>query len=152
MSTVYETLKTLKHGDNDKHRLFLRKIWIDEHSGFTSSEKFLLNEYIDLLVQLIDTVPVVPIEVKIDIEYLIPVHHKIVIPEFPTFDTYQEAIQWMEDEVDDPYIDNERFAFCDDHEATLKYEAQIESGCCGSFDRKVSINGRLGLIGCNYGH
>lgn len=53
-TSVYDVLQQLKHGNNDKHGLFLRKIWIDEKSNFTSNEKLLLNEYIDLQLQLMD--------------------------------------------------------------------------------------------------
>ena len=68
------------------------------------------------------------------------------------FKTDTEAFVWMYEQVDDPYIDNERFAYLEDKEATLEYQRQLERGCCGSFDANITINGAAAKIGCNYGH
>jgi hypothetical protein len=70
----------------------------------------------------------------------------------PTFATEEDARDWMYGEVDDPFVDNDRFYYEGDTEGTAEYERQIEDGCCGFFDRKISIAGRLAWIGCNYGH
>lgn len=72
--------------------------------------------------------------------------------QIPFFQTEAEAFDWMEAEVDDPCIDNHRFAYIDDYEATSTFEEREEQGCCGSFNRIVCINGRDAYIGCNYGH
>jgi hypothetical protein len=72
--------------------------------------------------------------------------------QIPFFTSEQEAADWMEYEVNDPCVDNYRFAYMDDDEAVYKYEEQEEQGCCGSFNTVVCINGRDAYIGCNYGH
>ena len=69
-----------------------------------------------------------------------------------SFETREEAESWMAEEVDDPCVDNHRFAFLDDAEAMSEYEAQRDGGCCGFFDREVTVAGRKAMIGCNYGH
>lgn len=74
------------------------------------------------------------------------------IGQIPSFASQQDAGEWMYDQVDDPCVDNYRFAFLDDAEAVTKYEEQRGDGCCGFFDQHVTINGRLAKIGCNYGH
>lgn len=66
------------------------------------------------------------------------------------------AFEWMygvlaRDENDD-CIDNRRFAFEDDAAAVARYEEQEQDGCCGFFDRRVQVNGRYALVGCNFGH
>lgn len=63
-----------------------------------------------------------------------------------------DAFEWMDEQVDDPCIDNRRFAFSDDSEEVGKYERLLDNGCCGFFDRRVKVAGRLASIGCNYGH
>lgn len=68
------------------------------------------------------------------------------------FDTKEDADKWMESEVNDPYIDNHRFAFLDDDEALKKYDLRVHGGCCVYFDATVWIQGRKATIGCNYGH
>ena len=70
----------------------------------------------------------------------------------PTFETKEEAFDWMETIVDDPCIDNHRFAFLDDLNAMTTYENVQATGCCGFFDMKININRREATIGCNYGH
>lgn len=70
----------------------------------------------------------------------------------PTFETREQAEEWMIDEIDDECIDNFRFAFDDDYEAGIQYETAQYNGCCGSFDARVTVNGRPAHIGCNYGH
>lgn len=73
-------------------------------------------------------------------------------PEIHEFATQAEAEKWMNDMVDDPYIDNDRFAFLDDPQAMTAYSQQIDSGCCGQFDALVKVGGKLAKVGCNYGH
>jgi len=72
--------------------------------------------------------------------------------DLPTFDTEADAQAWMEAQVDDPCIDNQRFAFLDDVDAMLNYVAKQVSGCCGDFDHEVIVAGRRATVGCNYGH
>jgi hypothetical protein len=70
----------------------------------------------------------------------------------PTFDTVEDAQAWMMEQVDDPCVDNDRFAFEDDAEACQVYADQVMRGCCGSFDEVVLVSGKRANIGCNYGH
>lgn len=70
----------------------------------------------------------------------------------PEFKTRTEAFIWMYEKVNDPCIDNHRFAYNDDHAAMLLYNHLQNEGCCGSFDREVKVDGRLATVGCNYGH
>jgi len=62
------------------------------------------------------------------------------------------ARQWMTQEVDDPCVDNERFAYFDDPAAMQAYADQLKQGCCGFFDENIEVNGRPAKIGCNFGH
>lgn len=68
------------------------------------------------------------------------------------FNSKDEAFDWMYKIVDDPCIDNTRFAFDDDDLAVVEYENQKQNRCCGYFDVIVTVNGRTAFIGCNYGH
>jgi hypothetical protein len=68
------------------------------------------------------------------------------------FESKRNAMNWMYDEVDDPCIDNVRFAYLDEIDDLGYYEESLGSGCCGYFDEEISINGRKATIGCNYGH
>lgn len=70
----------------------------------------------------------------------------------PAFATLDEAIKWMDEQVDDPCIDNRRHAHVDDAAEMAEYKAAKDSGCCGSFDEEVIVAGRVMTIGCNYGH
>ena len=70
----------------------------------------------------------------------------------PTFNTKQDAADWMYAQVGDDCVDNYRFAYHDDADACLAYEEAVNHGCCGFFDREVIIAGRHADIGCNYGH
>ena len=70
----------------------------------------------------------------------------------PEFDTKEDAFAWLRDIVDDPCIDNFRFAFDDDLVAINAYDEAHYNGCCGSADRRVIVAGRLAQVGCNYGH
>lgn len=72
--------------------------------------------------------------------------------ETPVFNTEDEAMEWMYDAVNDPCIDNYRFAYKTDYDALESYEEQRDRGCCGYFDEEVKIGNRFALIGCNYGH
>lgn len=49
-------------------------------------------------------------------------------------------------------VDNYRFAFLDDAVMCAEYEEIECSGCCGSMNLFVIVDGREALIGCNYGH
>jgi hypothetical protein len=70
-----------------------------------------------------------------------------------SFSSKEDAFRYMSEQVDeDPYVDNERFAFLDDREAMRAYKKAQRSGCCGFFDEVISVGGRLATIGCNYGH
>jgi hypothetical protein len=68
------------------------------------------------------------------------------------FETRDDAVDAMEEYVDDPCIDNHRFAWVDEPEAVIAYEEKAATGCCGSFDYETTIGGRKAVIGCNYGH
>ena len=68
------------------------------------------------------------------------------------FKTKDEAVEWMESEIDDPCIDNIRFAYKDDEEEMRKYDEQCARGCCGYYDSEVNVNGRFAMVGCNFGH
>jgi hypothetical protein len=70
----------------------------------------------------------------------------------PTFSDQAAAGDWMLAQVDDPCVDNHRFAFLDDSPAMVDYEDKRAGGCCGCFDAEVVVGGRLATIGCNYGH
>lgn len=72
--------------------------------------------------------------------------------EIPTFKTVEAAYVWLDDTIDDPCIDNYRFAFKDDAAAMARYEDRKSEGCCGFADRDVIVDGREALVGCNYGH
>lgn len=71
---------------------------------------------------------------------------------FPTFPTKQKAFDWMETQVNDPYMDNYRFTFNDDPIDVDIYETLRQDGCCGSFDDVIVVDGKEATIGCNYGH
>lgn len=68
------------------------------------------------------------------------------------FDTESDAAESMYECVNDECVDNYRFAFEDDETAMVDYDRRRDSGCCGSFDEEVVVNGRNAVIGCNYGH
>jgi len=70
----------------------------------------------------------------------------------PSFVSYEEAYNWMIEKVDDPCIDNIRFAYQDNSIEMEKYSVDKDDGCCGSFDSEVFVDGVLCTIGCNYGH
>lgn len=70
----------------------------------------------------------------------------------PSFATVEEAMEWMYEQVDDPCVDNDRFAFEDDAVACQAYAHQVLRGCCGFFDEVVLVGGKAANIGCNYGH
>lgn len=72
--------------------------------------------------------------------------------QLPTFDTKEEAFDWMEESVSDLYMDNERFAYVEDPIAMAQYDKQQDDGCCGSFDAVIMVDGKEAMIGCNYGH
>ena len=61
------------------------------------------------------------------------------------------AFYKAEEEIDDCCIDNHRF-ICDESDK-LKYNNQIENGCCGFYDEKITLStGKVITIGFNYGH
>ena len=68
------------------------------------------------------------------------------------FNTVWEAQNWMFETVDDPCVDNTRFAWVDDPAAVTEYRDNQNHGCCGFFDAEIVIDGRKAIIGCNYGH
>lgn len=72
--------------------------------------------------------------------------------DIPDFESKDAAFAWMEEQVDDPCVDNYRFAFEDDTQAMAEYRDIESNGCCGSFDREITIAGKPAMIGCNYGH
>ena len=68
------------------------------------------------------------------------------------FDTKELAIAWIVNDVEDPCVDNERFAFCYNSKAMEEYKKQKDDGCCGFADEKVLVGGVIAMVGCNYGH
>lgn len=72
--------------------------------------------------------------------------------DIPQFATEQEARAWLDAQVDDDYVDNERFAYKDDQAAMEAYVRQAADGCCGDADYDVIVAGRPATIGCNFGH
>lgn len=70
----------------------------------------------------------------------------------PAFGTQEEAFEWLEHQVDDPCVDNYRFAFEDDSAAQDRYNTAVNEGCCGFFDRTILVAGKSARIGCNFGH
>lgn len=72
--------------------------------------------------------------------------------EIKDFDTEADAFDWLEDQVNDPYTDNFRFAFKDNEAQMEIYAHRQRTGCCGSADVEITIGGKPAIIGCNYGH
>jgi hypothetical protein len=68
------------------------------------------------------------------------------------FENVKAAFDAMELEIDDSCIDNHRFARVDCNEDMSTYLGLRDAGCCGFFDRVVTIGGEKYMIGCNYGH
>ena len=62
------------------------------------------------------------------------------------------AMTRMAKDIDDPCMDNFRFAEMDKSGDLRRYWDQRARGCCGSCDQVVTIDGRKFQIGCNYGH
>lgn len=64
-------------------------------------------------------------------------------------DQLTELIEFEELEC----ADNYRFALDSDKDQVDAYYDQRERGCCGYADYQVQDNqGRVWLVGCNYGH
>lgn len=70
----------------------------------------------------------------------------------PSFDSINDAMEYMEREVDDNCIDNYRVAVVDDELQEALYDHKRSEGCCGSFDFVALVAGAMTRIGCNYGH
>lgn len=70
----------------------------------------------------------------------------------PKCNSEELAVQWMLAEVDDPCVDNIRFAFVDDAGQMRAYKEAQNKGCCGFFDEEVLVMGRVAKVGCNFGH
>lgn len=72
------------------------------------------------------------------------------------FPDENSAWQWVADMMefvyDDHCVDNHRLCYLDDEASVLAYNEKQNDGCCGFFDREVTIAGRRATIGCNYGH
>ena len=49
-------------------------------------------------------------------------------------------------------VDNHRVGLVGDQYDEALYQSSVDSGCCGYYDKVVSIGGELWRIGCNYGH
>lgn len=73
-------------------------------------------------------------------------------PETFEFDSLDEAIDWMINQHDDGTLDNIRYYYTDNNQNSKDYEEKFEKGCCAFFDKEVIINGRVCVIGCNFGH
>lgn len=50
------------------------------------------------------------------------------------------------------YADNYRAYNRDTKEHKADYQRAQDSGCCGFFETRVTIDGQRYTIGCNYGH
>lgn len=50
------------------------------------------------------------------------------------------------------YADNFRVCKVGDPEGEQAYMDKQQNGCCGSFDREVTIDGEAWMVGCNHGH
>lgn len=79
----------------------------------------------------------------------------------PPVESYGPLAGWLQSqlddmvrEVDDPAVDNLRWAEKSVSRQRRAYYRAKASGCCGSEDREVTHpeTGRVFLIGCNYGH
>lgn len=68
------------------------------------------------------------------------------------FTSNRQAINWMDEQVDCPFMDNIRVGYYDDPASMAEYEQRESQGCCGFFSKQVIIAGRKAIIGCNYGH
>jgi hypothetical protein len=55
-------------------------------------------------------------------------------------------------EINDPCMDNFRFADASEPGDMKRYKRRVRQGCCGSHDTTVTIRGKVFWIGCNYGH
>jgi len=62
------------------------------------------------------------------------------------------ALKTLEEEADDLCMDNYRIARHDSPSARRRYAKQRKSGCCGSMDSTIVVEGVKYLIGFNYGH
>jgi hypothetical protein len=62
------------------------------------------------------------------------------------------AMTRMAKDIDDPCMDNFRFSAMDRPGDLRRYRDRRASGCCGSYDQEITIDGRKFIIGCNYGH
>ena len=60
--------------------------------------------------------------------------------------------EYLRRKVDDPCVDNFRFARADSPDEMKLYASKKKKGCCGSHDEKVVIAGVVYWVGCNYGH
>ena len=73
-----------------------------------------------------------------------------------TFNTVEQARKWFWEEIEgsfmDDFCDNYREAFTDDPAQVKEYEEIYSSGCCGTHDVTVLVDGREFDMGCNYGH
>lgn len=70
-----------------------------------------------------------------------------------SFDSITHFIAWCEGSpLFLEYIDNVRSADLDNPEELEEYSNRRACGCCGSYDDLVYLNGKLSLVGCNYGH
>lgn len=52
----------------------------------------------------------------------------------PSFGSFEEAFVWLEEQVDDPCVDNYRSAYMNDPFELELYHTAKDEGCCGSFD------------------
>lgn len=67
-------------------------------------------------------------------------------------DEVRDALYQAIRDVDDDCIDNYRFARADDVGSLFHYLDLKESGCCGSHDASITVEGVQWHFGFNYGH
>lgn len=86
---------------------------------------------------------------------------EVSMAKMPPLESYGELSSWLErqidemrEEVNDPCIDNTRWAEKSVSRQRRAYYRAKAEGCCGSEDMEVTHpeTGRVFLIGCNYGH
>lgn len=70
----------------------------------------------------------------------------------------KDIYNWLENHIyknvlGEDCIDNLRIAAIDDILQVEAYEHARDRGCCGSYDGEVKApDGKMYMVGCNYGH
>lgn len=72
-------------------------------------------------------------------------------PNIPA-DHFKRIMAYIQEAVSDPCMDNYRIARAGHSTDKKRYNRIRAKGCCGFFDSKVSVDGVIYFVGCNYGH